>query len=151
MQLDFFPDQELSFEHVKALVRSMLDVAETDEVHDAEMALIRGFYESCIRPGDPSLEQVATETERPPIADLFNTPELSKMFIKTLLLLAYADGVCGPAEEEKILELARELCVASDEMNALRDATKEYLLQGLAHIRNTDALKTVRRERLEAR
>src|SRR5688572_9733532 len=96
---DFFGSQDLSFDQVKALAHGMLSVARVDGVHDNEMRMIREFYESCTRAGDPSLEDV---TQGPFDAagakPLFGTAEQKKLFIKSLILLAFADGSYARAE-----------------------------------------------------
>jgi uncharacterized tellurite resistance protein B-like protein len=147
MIADFFAEQNLTFDQVKAMTRAMLAVARVDGVHDNEMKLIREFYESCARAGDPRLEEIATgkfdiESARP----LFNTPELSKMFIKTMILLGYADGRMAKAEDDLIREWGGKLGLSREEIDHLGEATKEFLLGGLAHVQNVDALKAAARK-----
>jgi uncharacterized membrane protein YebE (DUF533 family) len=143
---EFFPETSLSFEQVKALVRAMLTVARVDGVHDNEMKLIREFYDTCSRAGDPRLEEVGSGTfEVSRAKDLFNTPELAKMFTKSLILLAFADGHFAKAEDDLIRAWAKELGLTKDDVDRLTEATKEFLLAGLAHVQNVDALKKVSR------
>lgn len=143
---DFFSTQELSFEHVKALVGAMFSVAKVDGIHDREMAMIREFYESCSRAGDPSLEDVAGHGfEIASAKGLFESPELAKLFVKSLILLAFADGRYAHAEDALIRQYGTELGLTSEEVSGLHEATKEYLLSSLAHIQNYDALKEVAR------
>jgi uncharacterized tellurite resistance protein B-like protein len=141
---DFFSEEELTFEHVKVLTHALLALARVDGVHDNEMALVREFYESCARAGDPRLEEVAKgapDMER--ARALFDTPTRAKLFVKSLILLAFADGRYAPEEDGLIREYAGALGVGGDEVDALLASTKDFLLGSLAHIKNTDALRDV--------
>jgi tellurite resistance protein len=144
MAAEFFSEQNLSFDQVKALTRAMLTVARVDGVHDHEMRMVREFYESCARAGDPRLEEIAKgnfdiETAR----GLFGTPELGQLFVKTLILLAFADGSYARNEDNLIRDWAKHLGLSSEAVDNLLSATKEFLLAGLAHVQNVDALKEV--------
>lgn len=151
MKSEFFPEQDLSFEQVKGLTRAMLTVARVDGIHDNEMKLIREFYEGCTRAGDPRLEEVASGRFEPEEArTLFSKPDEAQMFVKGLILLAFADGHYAKAEDELIRVYARALQLGDPDVDRLTEATKEYLLAGLAHVQNVDALKQVAR-RLQPR
>ncbi len=143
---DFFETQDLSFEQVKTLTRGMLAVARADGVHDREMALIREFYESCAREGDPSLEEVVRDPFDPASAKaLFPKPELAQLFVKSLILLGFADGRYAQVEDDLIRQYAGALGLTDQDVTQLHEATKEYLLSGLLHIQNLEALKEVRK------
>lgn len=140
---DFFSEQDLSFEDVKVLAHALLAVARVDGVHDNEMALIREFYGSCARAGDPALEDVVSGPFDPARAkDAFNTPERAQMFVKSLILLAFADGDYAKPEDELIRSYADAVGVA-DQVDALLQSTKEFLMASLSHIKNVDALTEV--------
>ena len=141
---DFFAQQDLNFDQVKVLTHAMMAVARVDGVHDNEMRLVREFYESCARAGDPRLEDVAGGPFDPAVAKThFDTPELAKLFVKSLILLAFADGEYAKLEDDIIRQYADIVGVTSEQVSALHEATKEYLLASLSHIQNLDALKEV--------
>lgn len=143
---DFFSEEELTFEHVKALTHALVAVARVDGVHDNEMALVREFYDSCARAGDPRLEDVAGGPPSPETAKaLFDTPELAKLFVKSLILLAFADGTYARPEDALIREYATALGLGAAEVDALHASTKDFLIGSLAHIKNTEALRDVLR------
>ncbi len=149
MNPQFFVPEDLSFAQVKVLTHAMFAVAKAEGVHDQEMRLIREFYESCTRAGDPPLDQVAGGSFN--IADakpLFDTPELAKMFTKSMLLLAYADGRYAQVEDDLVRAYARGLGLEDQEVDQLLEATREYLMQSLAHVQNLEALRDVQK-RLE--
>ena len=141
---DFFVEQELTFEHVTVLTQALLAVARVDGVHDNEMKLIRDFYDSCKRAGDPRLEDVVGDgLDEKKARELFGTPELAKLFVKSLILLGFADGTYAKEEDELIRKYASELELSDEQVDALHGATKEFLLGSLSHIQNLDALKRV--------
>ncbi|MEL7369744.1 MAG: TerB family tellurite resistance protein [Myxococcota bacterium] len=122
----------------------MMAVARVDGVHDNEMRMVREFYETCSRAGDPRLEDVAGGPFDPQTAKAhFDEPELAKLYVKSLILLAYADGSYAQLEDDLIREYAEAVGVNDGEVTKLHEATKEYLLASLSHIKNVDALKDV--------
>lgn len=142
----FFSEQNLTFEHVKCLTAGMFAVAKVDGVHDREMTLIREFYESCARAGDPRLEEVVRQSFDPEEARrLFDTDELARLFVKSLILLAFADGAYAREEDALIRSVAAKLGLDDAAVTGLHQATKEFLLSSLAHVQNLDALKEVAR------
>jgi hypothetical protein len=146
MRLEFFSPQDLSFEQVKVLTHALFAVARVDGVHDNEMALIREFYESCARKGDPRLEDVAgAPFDIAAAKPLFETDEAKQLFIKSLILLAFADGQYAVVEDNLIRQYGAALGLSKETLDNLHEATKEYLLSALAHIQNLDALKEVRK------
>ena len=146
MRLEFFSPQDLTFDQVKVLTHALFAVAKVDGVHDNEMALIREFYESCSRAGDPELSDVAGGAfDISAAVPLFESPEAKKLFLKSLILLAFADGKYATVEDELIREYAEAMGISGEEVDNLHEATKEYLLAALAHVQNLDALKEVRR------
>lgn len=146
MSTDFFNPQDLSFEQVKVLTHGMMAVARADGIHDNEMSMIREFYDSCSRIGDPRLEDVAGGPFDPAdAAEAFSTPEERKLFIKSMILLAFADGNYAKVEDELVRSYAAALEVSPEQVDALHEATKEFLLASLSHIKNVDALVEVQR------
>lgn len=142
---EFFSPQDLNFDQVKVLTHALMALAKVDGIHDNEMALIREFYDSCARAGDPKLEEVAGGPfDIARAKPLFDTPEMAKLFVKSLILLAFADGVYAQQEDDLIREYAAALGVGSAEVDGLFEATKEHMLAALSHVQNVDALKQVR-------
>jgi uncharacterized tellurite resistance protein B-like protein len=141
---DFFRDEQLTFEHVKSIVAGMFAVAKVDGVHDREMAMIREFYEGCARAGDPRLEEVVNAGFDPQVAKkLFETKDRARLFVKSLILLAFADGTYARAEDDLIRAIAKEFGLDGAEVDQLHQATKEYLLGALSHVQNVEALRKV--------
>lgn len=145
---DFFAATDIDFEQVKCLTHAMMALARVDGVHDNEMALIREFYGSCARAGDPALEEVAEGDFDPERArSLFGSDaEHQDIFVKSLVLLAYADGDYGDREDRMIRDLAGAVGLGDADVDRLKEATQEYLMASLSHVKNVEALREVRRK-----
>ena len=140
----FLTEQELTFDQVKCLTAAMYAVAKVDGVHDREMSLIREFYDGCAGSDSPSLEEVVGgDFDIESAKALFGSSEQTLLLVKSLILLAYADGKYEPAEDELIASYAQALGLSAEELDGLKEATKEHLLGSLAHVQNVEALTEV--------
>lgn len=141
---EFLQEQELNFSQVECLTSAMYALARVDGVHDREMSLIREFYESCATADSPSLDSVVeagADTER--AKSLFASPAEASVFMKSMILLAFADGTYGKEEDDMIRDYASALSVSEADLDALISSTKEQMLASLAHLQNVDALADV--------
>lgn len=148
MSPDFFSEIDIDFEQVKVLCHAMMAVARVDGVHDNEMRLIRDFYASCARAGDPELEAV-TQGDLPTdaAARAFGQDDEHKnLFVKSLILLAYADGAYGEQEDGLIRQMAAQVGLDDAAVDRLKEATREYLMASLSHVQNLDALREVQKD-----
>lgn len=140
----FYQEQDLSFEQVQCLTAAMYAVAKVDGVHDREMALIREFYDGCTMAGAPSLEDVVrVDFDLAQAKSLFASPELASLMIKSLILLAFADGTYADAEDDLIKNYSSGLGLSAAQLEGLKSATKEHLLASLSHVQNIEALTDV--------
>jgi tellurite resistance protein len=148
MTPEFFSEIDIDFEQVKVLCHAMMAVARVDGVHDNEMRLIREFYASCARSGDPEVEEVTGgDFDVAEAARVFGgSHEHEQAFVKSLILLAYADGSFGEAEDQLIRELAKGVGLDDAAVERLKTATQEYLMASLSHVQNLDALREVQKE-----
>ena len=87
------------------------------------------------------LAQLAPPTAED-LAAVLDTPELRKLFVKTALLLAFADGQVSGKESELVRKYAHDLG-QGESLAHLEEQVKEYLLGQLSHIHNTEALTQI--------
>ena len=146
--MDFFKNLDLNFAQAQCLCRGMYALANSDGMHEREEMLIKEFHNACRPAGGPSYEDTVKGTFRiEDAADQFKQKEQRHMFIKTLWLLAFADGKVTAPERDKIAAWAKALGVSPEDTEELHIATKEYLLGQLStRIRNTEALAQVSKE-----
>ena len=65
--------------------------------------------------------------------------DLRRLFVKTALLLAFADGEVSAKESALVREFTAKLHLG-EELGVLEGQVKDFLLSQLSHIKNTDAV-----------
>ncbi|HSI58059.1 MAG TPA: hypothetical protein VLA16_10900, partial [Ideonella sp.] len=137
---------QLEMHHIQALVRAMYTLALHDGIHDTERVMLRGFYESCQADTQAltSFEDIVrTPLDESTLPTTFDTPELKTIFVQSCLLLAYADGHYTAGERGQLLGWAKALGLADQQLGALEDGVSDHLMQQIAQVNNTDALREV--------
>lgn len=146
--MDFFKNQDLSFAQAQCLCRGMFALANSDGLHEREELLIREFHDACRPAGGATYENTIKGAFRiEDAAGIFTQKEQRHLFVKTLWLLAFADGKVTAPERDQIAAWAKALGVSPEDTEELHIATKEYLLGHLStRIRNTEALAQVSKD-----
>jgi hypothetical protein len=145
----FFEYVPLTLNHVQVIVRGLYAVATCDDVHQTEKVLIEGFYDACRQEvaGLADYADIIKSNLDPEQAkEILDTSPLRHTFLKTCLLLAFADGKYSTVEQAKIAEFAEMLQVDAATVADLKDQVTEYLFSQIATIENLDALREVSRE-----
>jgi len=145
---EFFPEIDVRPEQAEAIARGLFAVARADgKVHEREAALIGEFYASAA--GHASnlggMERMS-RIDGGSLAQLLPSPELRRLFIKTALLVAYADSQFSETESKLISEYAAALDVDAAQLETLETQVKEFLLSHLSHLSNVDAAAEVARK-----
>lgn len=139
----------LGINHIQVIVRGMHEVAKLEGVHDAEAVMLRGFYESCQQDTGAmtSFDELCRggldldEARR-----ILDTPDQKAAFLRSCLLLAYADGRYSNEERKLIRSYADALGVPAHATLSLEESVSDQLLQNIARISNVDALREVAAE-----
>lgn len=131
--MDSFPETELTENQAKVIARAMLAVARCGgELDEREMALIKDFF-----PGDieslPPIEPVEIG------AALSGTAQ-STLLLQSCLLVAFADRSYSAEERGLVTRYAQALNVAPEEVDALAQSVKEYLLRPLSRLANVEGV-----------
>ena len=145
----FLEKVELQLNHVQVMVRGMYAVAQCDGVHPTELVLLKEFYEGCRASveGLASFDEVVEgEVEVAAMRDILDSTALREMFLKSCLLLAFADGVFSDCERAKLRDFASALDVDDERRAQLEDEVRDHLLKQIAHLQNLDALREVAKE-----
>ena len=142
-------DVALGINHIQQIVRGMNEVAKLDGVHDAEAVMLKQFYGAC--QDDAGALTNFSELVNGPfdIADasrVLETPERKAVFLRSCILLAYADGRYSQPERDKVRSFADGLGIPAGATLALEESVADQLLQNIARISNVDALKEVASE-----
>lgn len=142
----FFDKVELGLNQVQVITRGMYAVAQCDGVHQTELVLLKEFYEACRADvnGLASFDDVIkTPFEATDAKDILSSKELRAVFLKSCLLLAYADGLFSDGERERVKSFAKALEITDAERADLEDHVRDHLIQQIAQIKNMDALREV--------
>lgn len=141
--MNFAPEIQLSPEQAAAMARGLYAVAHADGIHEQEEALVAAFWEEA---GGSERALGELRHHKPissdELAGALTSAELRRLFIKTALLLAFADGQVSGKESELVREFTAKLGLGG-ELAALEGQVKDFLLSQLAHIKNTDALTEI--------
>ena len=142
--MDFFHEVQIDEPQAEAMARGLFAVAKVDGVHAREAALVASFYNetgaAAHSLADLERRQTITGDE---LVAVLHEPAQRRLFIKTALLLAWADGVVTPQEQRIIHAYATALGISPEELGKLDEAVKEYLLAHLAHVKNVEATAQV--------
>lgn len=145
--MEFFPETHLDPSAVEAIARGLFSIARADgSVHEREAALIASFWmDSGGGAGAlAGLERATAITASELSAALHG--EARTLFIKTAVLLAWADGTVSPGERGVIDTYATALGIDPAGLAQLEASVKEFLLGHVSHLANTDATTAVARK-----
>ena len=142
--MDFFHEVQLDEPQAEAMARGLYAVARCDGVHAREAALVASFYNETGAQAHSlaELERRQNITGEELAAALPESVQ-RRLFVKTAILLAWADGRVTPAEQRVIGEYAAALGLTQDEVDRLDESVKEYLLAHVAHVKNVEATRQV--------
>lgn len=144
--MDFFPEIVVTEGEAELIAHGLLAVARADgKMHDRELALVSSFAGEIIGATGTSLASLANEPDIAPdvlAAGLTREP-VQMLFVKTCILLAYADGEYAAKEKARVDAYARALQISDSAVAELEQSVKEYLLGHLAGLANRDAALAV--------
>lgn len=145
--MEFFPEVHIDRQAVEAIARGLYTVARVDGLHEREAGLIASFWIDAGH-GAASLSDLERAEPMKPadLATILTREEERQVFIKTALLLTWADGKVTDEERKIVGEFARALGIDAKTLETLEAQVKEYLLGHLAHLQNTDATTQVARK-----
>jgi uncharacterized tellurite resistance protein B-like protein len=146
--MDFFPEIEIRQSQAEAIARGLFAVARADgQVHEREAAIIAELYLSTTdAASDLGALERANAIEPATLASHLPTTELRRLFVKSAILLAYADGNFGVKEAKIVGDYAKALEITDKDMALLEQQVKEYLLAQLAGLSNVQAAAQVAKE-----
>jgi tellurite resistance protein len=138
--MEFFPEIDLNEQQAEAIARGLYTVAAVDGAHDRELALIAQFYGGTR--GIAELERSGVADPKV-LASQLEQRAHRELFLKTALLLAYADGKVSDAERSAIDGFAKAFGVDKATVTSLEAEVKDYLLRPLAGLKNSESVSKV--------
>jgi uncharacterized membrane protein YebE (DUF533 family) len=136
----------LTLPQVQVLVRAMHRVAHSDGAHERELVLLKEFYEAS-RAAVAGLTDYAELIRMPfdPVMarEVFDTPELQLLLLRSCYFLAYADGQLSAQEKAVIAALVSEIGIDQKVADRARELTKDSLLHQISRLHNLPAIQKV--------
>jgi hypothetical protein len=141
---DFFPEVNLERGAAEAIARGLYAIARVDGLHDREAGLIASFWIEA-GGGSGALSDLERSGDIAPaeLATALRTDIERQLFIKTAILLTWADGSVSAAEQQAVGDFAKALGVEPSALEQLEASVKDFLLGHLVHLQNTDATLAV--------
>lgn len=139
--------ESMSNAAILATTQAMLKIAGVDGMQAAELDLIRNFYEQS---GGTDLPDFATLQEKAPLHRHIDAHTLASAAEKDMLLAlcvmtGYADGELSTAELAALQSIASDLGMA-DQVDAIVDRVKDFMLAQLAHLPDAASVAQIARE-----
>ncbi|RLB65114.1 MAG: hypothetical protein DRI90_02820 [Deltaproteobacteria bacterium] len=125
-----FTDIPLSADDAEALAAALRDIAETDGVHDEELALINELVAGL---DDELGEAKPTELEKmtpDKLATMIVDPDVRMVAIHSAVLLAMADGAISDKERERCTEYATALGLDAATCQEIESYIVEWVKSG---------------------
>ncbi len=142
--MEFFPEVHLDGKTAEAMARGLFAVARVDGLHEREAGLIASFWMDAGAGhgllSDLEREAPITAAE---LATALRTPEERELFMKTAVLLTWADGVVSDQEKEILASFGEALSIDAAGIKTLDDQVKLYLLNHVSHLANSEAAAQV--------
>ncbi len=141
---EFFPEVHLSHDAAEAMARGLYAIARVDGVHEREAGLIASFWIDAGGGGGSLSDLERAESIKPAdVAAALHSDAERQLFIKTAILLTWADGEVSAAEKKAVGDFARALGIDEAALEKLDAGVKDFLLGQLVHVQNTDAVRSV--------
>ncbi len=141
--MEFFPEVHLSHGAAEAIARGLFVIAAVDGVHEREAGLIASFWIDAGGGGPLSDLERAEAIKPADVALALHTDAERQLFIKTAILLTWADGAVSPAEKKAVGDLAKALGIDQTMLETLDAGVKDFLLGQLVHVQNSDAVSAL--------
>ena len=141
--MEFFPELHLSHGAAEAIARGLFAIAAVDGVHEREAGLIASFWIDAGGGGPLSDLERAEAIKPADVALALHSDAERQLFIKTAILLTWADGSVSPAEKKAVSEFAKALGIDQTTLETLDAGVKDFLLGQLVHVQNSDAVSNV--------
>jgi tellurite resistance protein len=125
-----FSNVTISADDASAIVAALRDIAETDGLHENELAMIQSFMEELDADfGTPEPTKLGSMTpER--LALEIRDANLRKVTVQCAVLLALADGAISEKERSRVKEYASALDIRGPEYDTVESTMTRWVKTG---------------------
>ena len=147
--MDIFGRVEVSNEDAAVIARGLWTLSRVDGHEEREGLLIKSLWMDAVgHEHELQLQELEALTDVSP-ADLarnLRSTDIRALFMKTALLLAYADGGVSDKERTWLNDAGKALGYERKEIEFFDELVRSFLLSQLSHVANTDATAEVARK-----
>jgi hypothetical protein len=143
--MEILENVDVSHEQAALIARALFSLSRVDGHEEREGMLIKSFWMEAVGQGsvlDLNAFQHLPDITGAEIARGLPTTELRRMFLKTAVLMTYADGTVSDKEREWLQSVSKDLGIEA-ELARTDELVRNLLLSQLSHIENVDALREV--------
>lgn len=142
--MDFFHPVNLNPMQSEAIARGLYALAKADGIHEREAALVASFFDE-VGGGMQALAELERRAPITPEELAASLPDetVRRLFLKTAILLIWADGEVTPQEGKLLEDYAHAFQLDKTVLEQLDTEVKEFLLSQLAHVQNVEATRLV--------
>lgn len=136
----------VSKDDAAAIARGLFTLSRVDGHEEREGILIKSLWMDAVG-ADSDVDYQAVEKlsdiSTKDLAISLRSPELRRVFLKTALLLAWADGDYSDKERAWIKDAAAAMGIGEKELAREDELVRTFLLSQLSNLANMDAAKEV--------
>ncbi|MFH1807811.1 MAG: hypothetical protein ABIJ09_03645 [Pseudomonadota bacterium] len=147
--LDMTQGIELSQEQAALFARGLFALSRVDGHEEREGMLIKSFWMDVTGEADVNgLKQLeaSPDIDIKQLAAGLSSPGARELFMRTAILLAYADGSVSALERKWLETAGQAMGFEVADLTRLDELTRTTLLGQLSHLANTDAAAQVARK-----
>ena len=144
--MDILGQVNVSKENAAVIARGLYTLSRVDGHEEREGILIKSLWMDAVgadAEDDLNVVEKLSDISSKDLAQALGSAELKRVFVKTALLLAWADGDVSAKEKAWIKEAALALGLTEGELAREDELVRTFLLSQLAHVQNVDAAKEV--------
>lgn len=143
-EMEFFGQVPVSNEQAALIAHGLYALSRVDGHDEREGMLIHSLWMDAVGWNKPlPVKQLEADISFDELSNGLPTPELRRLFIKTAILLAWADSSYSKEEKTWIEKAAKTMGIDPKELARMDELVRTWLLAQLSHISNTDATKEV--------
>lgn len=134
------PEVDLTEAQTRVIARGMMTIARSEGgVDPRELELMRSLLL------DTDVEQLA-DLPASEVKETISSPDAAQLFLRSCLLVAFADRTYSDAERALISAYAQALGVSDDDLENASQSVKEFLLEPLSRLSNVEGVAEVSKE-----
>ena len=144
--MDILGRVDVSRDDAATIARGLFTLSRVDGHEEREGILIRSLWMDAVgyeNETDLQVVEKLSDISTKDLAQALGSDVLRRVFLKTALLLAWADGNYSDKEKNWIVEAAKAMGIGEKDLAREDELVRTFLLSQLSNLQNVDAAKEV--------